>query len=311
MLSRFRKRNMLLEDLPSVIDPNTLYPNTLSAEYFQSIQDNTLFNHLGYSGKAKEAYGVMTLLLQRNVNIVDGPVQNENADTTSFVNEHDGRVWPGIRTIQVNFNDSLNVRNPVTDDDGEPYTGDALTGESAGKIEGTNLFGADDSYTVQTTVEQFIGVDFTGENPGPGTDIVYQPLINPLFQARITQFRANDPLFLSTNRHNERIRPNEPDRDTRSTYITANVFQHRRDSFTIYVKRNHVWAEVQTGVSPSHTGEAIVNDYLRTKNETYAEYTPISEPSPPYNNPPITFHTDGVIPIPRNKLRIAWYAKGV
>ena len=314
MLSRFRKRNMILEDLPSQPAANTVYPNVLSAEYFQGIQENTLFNHLGYDDKPKEAYGVMILRLQRNQNVIDGPVQNPDANIRSFVGDGQGKVYPGTRSIQVNFNNSLNVRAPGDPETG-PLTGSALTGEVAGKIEGIGSFTSGDDYTVQLTIDQFIGVDFSGRNPSDFPDDIHQvnPVINPHpdYQGIIYSTGGLDPTF-ATNRHDERIRGNLPDRETRPTFINMSVFEKTTTYFKVYVKRSNVWAEVQSGPLSTQTEVVVVNDYKResTSTVTHVVYTPNNDPVDPSSPIPVMDMT-GVTDEPRDMLRIAWYAKGV
>ena len=315
MLRRFRKKNMLLEDLPTRPAPNTLYPNVLSAEYFQGIQENTLFNFLGYNSKPKEAYGVMIVRLQRDPNVYDGPVQNPNANTRSFVGVGEGRVFPGTRSIQVNVNNnSLNVR-AIGDPETGPLTGSALTGEVAGKIEGTESFTSGNHYTVQLTVDQFIGVDFSGRNPSDFPDDIHQvnPVINPHpnYQGIIYSTGGLDPTF-ATNRHDERIRGNLPDRETRSTFISMSVFEQSATYFKVYVKRSNVWAEVQSGPLSTQTAVAVVNDYKRDANvsATHVVYVPNNDPVDILSPIPVMDMT-GVTAEPRDFLRISWYAKGV
>ena len=309
MLRRFRKKNMLLEDLPSTPTPDTLYPNVLSAEYFQDVQGNTFFNHLGYEEKPRESYGVMTLSLQMDMNEIDGPIQGSD-----FVDTGNGLVLSGQRIIQVNFDNSLNVI-AVGDQEGDPYTGSALSSESAGKIEGETSFTSDDSYTVQLTVDQFVGVDFNANQSGniPSGREQVHPLIHPERQA--VTYLAGDPNNpfprLATNRHNREIRQGQPDRETRPTFISMSVFQKESGYFKIAVKRSHVFAEVQ--VANNSTELVSVHDWKRDADVTdeYVEYTPLVEPVRPFNDPPVTMSFNNVTYIPRNILRIAWYAKGV
>ena len=78
MLRRFRKRNMILDDLPATLADNTPYPEGITAEYLQAIQENTLFNHLGYNDKAKEAFGIVTVELERLTSSLEGPISGSD-----------------------------------------------------------------------------------------------------------------------------------------------------------------------------------------------------------------------------------------
>ena len=178
MPNRFRKKNMILEDLPSSPVPNTLYPNVLSAEYFQAIQDNAFFNHLGYTQKPKESYGVMTLRLERGdinaqgvptspTSVQEPPFTTPLSGDPSLVGQDEGRVFSGTRNVQINFDGTIE--------------GFSFTGESTGKVEGIDSFTNANSYTVQLTIDQFVGVDFSGIAATNTNEELEQknPLLNP------------------------------------------------------------------------------------------------------------------------------------
>ena len=217
MLRRFRKRNMILDDVPATPADNTIYPEQMSAEYFQAIQENTIFNFLGYDDKARESYGIITLELERLTPNIEGPLTDPTLGSPDFVGVGDGRVWTGFRSIQVNLDGTVaetdgtaisansgvgtflgdfatapSITTGVAESyyntsDGKYYnhTSSQSTwnlysdfGEYNHKIAGVDEFSAEDSYIVLLTIDQFIGVDFNA--PSTGSSIVNPAQIQPL-----------------------------------------------------------------------------------------------------------------------------------
>ena len=330
MLRRFKKRDMIL-------DADT---EQMSAEYFQAIQDNTLFNHLGYDDKAREAYGIVTVELERLSTTLEGPISG-----SSFVGSGDGRVWGGLRTVQVNLDGTLAETSGITitpnsgvgtflgDFESAPAATSGVAesyyntsngkyynhssgsttwnlyedfGEYNHKIAGADDFTEEDSYIVMLTVEQFIGVDF---NAPSLRNAQVQPLLNPDYDAISYVPPGGTIQRLATNRHDRQLREDDEDRVTRPVFINMSVFEQAQTYFNISAYRTSVWAEV---VDPSVVIVPI-HDYQRlTRTQEYVIYSPSTDPDPPpAADPPVTFNQTGITSHDRSFMRIAWYAKGV
>ena len=320
MLQRFRKKNMILDDVPDPKADNTIYPQVMSAEYLQGIQENTIFNHLGYNGKTKEAYGVVTVELEQETTNLEGPV-----DGSSFVGVGEGRVWGGTRSIQVNIDGTL------SETDGTSVT-EIDTGENNDKFSGIDSFTSAESYIVLLTIDQFIGVDFNQPDftafvaIGDQDRVQIQPLLNPDSEAAQYQFPAN-PLTRyrqASNRHDTAITNTHRPRETRSTFINMAVFEQTTTAFKLYVSRTNVFAEVVTGYTFPilETTVVPIHDYQRvgsragpnnqSQSKEHVIYVPTLDPnSSPTPITTVVFNRSNLESYARNFLRVAWYAKGV
>ena len=324
MLLRFRKRNMILDEVPDTPVEDTIYPEVMSAEYFQSIQDNNLFNHLGYDDKPKESFGVVTIEFERDATNLEGPLRDPLLGDPEFVDEDRGRVWGGTRSILVNLDGTL------AETDGTSIT-ESDTGENNDKFGGADSFTTTESYTVQLTVDQFIGVDFNAENQGQSIAsddldrIQIQPLINPDNEAVSYDTGAEGSALRyrqADNRHNTQIAPGGfRDRETRSTFINMSVFEKTETAFKIFVSRTNVFAEVLDGTTLSSAEIVPIHDYQRTGTRAGANsgnvsrehvlYVPNLDPENSGSAvTPVLFNRANLDSYPRNFLRIAWYAKG-
>lgn len=289
MFSRFRKKNMIMDKVPSNPDADDVYPKDLTAEYFQAIQDNTLFNHQGHENKPKEAFGYVTLVFSETFGQSGNRLDNISDDLK------EANYYVSNRLLTINI-------------DGTDPTG-MTTNESVEKIGGVDNFTDGDSYIVLLTVDQFIGVDFDG--PGTAVGGQTQPLLNPTFQAQDYNFGGDiaDPRR-AFQRH---------DQSTRPTWISLRVNQKTATTFEIHASRSNVFNQAivwgdgdqryievydyRTNGPPMGTPPVRNSPYLSGQ----VSYTGLDSgaTAPQFN---ASSYEEA---ISRNSLKVAWYAKGV
>ena len=313
-MQRFRRRNMIMEETPDSPQPNTPYPKVLSAEYFQAIQENTFFNHRGYDAKPKEAFGVVLL-----------EFQDHTANGLTYAGTDDGRNAPQMfrdnggkglaalgsdresqrgsvasaqtQVLLASSLESLAVRqDPYANINSKPITARFV------KQGGTAEFSAANSYTVQLTVDQFIGIDY--DNPLDPADTGFavpertpvQPLLNPSNQAIWAT-----TVFHFYNRHSN---------STRASIINLFASDFTPNSFRIYATRTNVYGEIWLSLTSRRV--VPIHDY-ETPGLTNAvvSYTPSTDPvTGSVSNIPL-FNIGNAVSYPRNILRVSWVAKGV
>ena len=100
---------MILEGVPSSPVEGKIYPNALSAEYFQAIFENTIFNNLGYDDNPREAFGIveMTMGLGGNETVIT----TANSRTIDFDDDGDGGL--GAEHVEIDLSESLDSLHPI------------------------------------------------------------------------------------------------------------------------------------------------------------------------------------------------------
>ena len=307
MLSRFYKRNMIMEKDPDTPVQNEIYPKTLSAEYFQSVQSNSFFNHLGHNTKIKEAYGVVEITLEQHTSgyIIDSNT-NVEADSRSVF---DREVRAGSANFTVDLTDSDNKYEGASS-----FTDNSISLQTSPVIRSRIT-----SYTVQLCIQEYIGIDFNEPTqPDPLINpIPKQPLINPTYPSA---FNIDDRYInLEANRHTP---------DTRDSYITLASVDKTATSFVISVSRSNVWVEVYvpgqvvSSFNESNLLLVPICDYGHTGDDEFTNPTPVYSPSEDRERLPVNtpvqqipnfiprFDTTDVVVKPRNSITIAWLAKG-
>ena len=299
---RFRTREMIMEAEPDTPVEGTVYPKFLSAEYFQSIHENTLFNHLGYEERPKEAFGVAELTLgigevglevtgyRESLSDIPGP----NSTTFAFDPVGDGGLGQG--SVVINLAASL---SPIADREDVSFLG---------KFSGISRFTSASTYTVMLSIDQFVGVDFDFPRPLI-SGAPWQPLLNPNYPS-VFDVLASDPRNRQIfNRHTA---------STRRTNINMYVANKTSTGFQIFVTRTNTYIPIQYPISQNpflDESVAPIYDYYRpnTLSSGTVLYTnPQSDPVSTTEDdlPDFDLTTESIVGVPRNKLRVAWLARG-
>ena len=306
MLRRFRTKDMILQDTPDTPEEGVIYPHVLSAEYFQGIQENTFFNHLGHNSKPKESYGVVVIELTEILESYTMPADDD--DESESRSAFDRTVWRGRKNFTVNLDGTL--------------PSGSTTSETSTKHEGVSSFTDNSSladpnvtsYTVQLCIQDYIGVTFDGRGQingvTPDSDIrlQQQPLINPSFPSHTRVDGLN--INFEANRHTQRTRP---------SFINMDVIDQREDSFIITISRSNVWADVYdhehmtSDYDESNIRDVVIHDYEYTGTapeiNVPTNYTGLDPIVASAVNP--TLITTNITSHPRNLITVAWIAKGV
>ena len=297
---RFKTRNMILDGTPNSPVEGTIYPSNLSAEYWQSIFGNTIFNNLGYDGHPKEAFGVETITLRLG-NAGTLVVTASNALTLDFDAVGDGGL--GVAIVTIDLSDALLTRPQRT-----------LTSFS-GKMGGVSSFATENSYTVMLSVDQFVGIDFNRP-----TDLVrapVHPLLNPNYPSVFGRPGVGEDPEIFYNRHTT---------TTRSSQINLNVLNQTSTTFDISISRTDAYTiiyedhPITTGrvrqvVVPVYdyqapgTGNAVVRYENPGNDLTQSAIDDLTFNSNP-NLPDFDMDTDSIVGVPRNVIRVAWVARG-